>query len=98
MVPLYCRLKVIPIAGKVFDKGFATFVGGDSTALGLILDTGDTTYDLNEDGSVNSTDLQTLIDFARGLPTANYPYLDVARGTWKLGDAQCNSCSSDDRR
>ena len=70
-----------------FDKGFATFVGGDSTALGLILDTSDTTYDLNEDGSVNSTDLQTLIDFARGLPTANYPYLDVARGTWKLGDA-----------
>ena len=70
-----------------FDKGFATFVGGDSTALDLILDTSDTTYDLNEDGSVNSTDLQTLIDFARGLPTANYPYLDVARGTWKLGDA-----------
>ena len=70
-----------------FDKGFTTFVGGNSTALDLILDSSDTTYDLNEDGSVNSTDLQTLIDFARGLPTANYPYLDVARGTWKLGDA-----------
>ena len=68
-----------------FDKGFATFVGADSTALDLILDTSDTTYDLNEDGSVNSTDLQTLIDFARGLPTSNYPYLDLARGTWKLG-------------
>ena len=70
-----------------FDKGFATFVGADSTALGLILDTSDTTYDLNEDGSVNSSDLQTLIDFARGLPTSNYPYLDVVRGSWKLGDA-----------
>ena len=70
-----------------FDRGFATFVGGNSTALGLILDTSNTLYDLNEDGSVNSTDLQTLIDFARGLPTSNYPYLDVARGSWKLGDA-----------
>lgn len=70
-----------------FDKGFTTFVGGNSTALDLILDSSDTTYDLNEDGSVNSADLQTLIDFARGLPTSNYPYLDVARGTWKLGDA-----------
>jgi hypothetical protein len=70
-----------------FDRGFATYIGADTTALGNILDTTDTTYDLNEDGSVNASDLQTLIDFARGLPTSVYPYLDTVRGNWKLGDA-----------
>ena len=70
-----------------FDKGFTTFVGADSTALGLILDTSDTTYDLDGDGSITSSDLQSLIDFARGLPTAEYPHLDTLRGSWKLGDA-----------
>ena len=97
VVHLYCRRKVIPIAAKVLIRVLLS--AGILRYLGLILDTSDTTYDLNEDGSVNSTDLQTPIDFARGLPTANYPYLDVARGTWKVwGCAQRYSCCGDDRR
>lgn len=70
-----------------FDKGFATFVGGNTTTMSMILDTSDTMYDLNQDGSVDSDDVQSLIDFARGLPTASYPHLDTLRGSWKLGDA-----------
>lgn len=47
----------------------------------------DKTYDLNDDCLVDEDDLQALVDFVRGLPEATYRYLDMERGTWKLGDS-----------
>lgn len=75
-----------------FDVDFVTAVGGNSTALNLILNTSATCttepiYDLDEDCDVDSDDLQALVDFARGLSTAEFPEIDKQRGTWKLGDA-----------
>ena len=80
-----------------FDLDFVTDVGADATALDLILDTTvdpsdpscalDQTYDLNDDCAVDDQDLQALVDFARGLSSSTFRYLDTARGTWKLGDS-----------
>ena len=81
-----------------FDYEFATYVGADSTVLDTILDTtvsatdapcaDDQAYDLTKDDCVVDTDdLQALIDFARGLPEAEFRYLDGERGRWKLGDS-----------
>ena len=77
-----------------FDLNFYQEVGGDATALDLILNTAtdsngdpeEAIYDLNEDGDVDKNDLQALIDFARGLHTAEFPALNQERGSWKLGD------------
>ena len=80
-----------------FDLDFVTNVGADSTALDLILDTtvdpddtscaDDRSYDLNDDCQVDDQDLQALVDFARGLPEAEFRYLGTERGNWKLGDS-----------
>ena len=80
-----------------FDIDFVTGVGTDSTALDLILDTtidpddsscaDDQSYDLNDDCQVDDQDLQALVDFARGLPEAEFRYLGEERGNWKLGDS-----------
>lgn len=78
-----------------FDLEFVVALTGTST-LDLYLDTAGTTfgdcnddepYDLNNDCGVNGDDLQALVDFARGLPDAQFKYLDLARGRWKLGDS-----------
>ncbi|MED5373098.1 MAG: hypothetical protein VX899_18920 [Myxococcota bacterium] len=39
------------------------------------------------DCTVDTDDLQALVDFTRGLPTAEYRYLDETHGYWKLGDS-----------
>ncbi|MEC7984133.1 MAG: hypothetical protein VX278_03145 [Myxococcota bacterium] len=75
-----------------FDLDFVTAIGGNSTALDLILNTSATCsaysiYDLDEDCDADSDDLQALVDFARGLPEAEFPEINTQRGTWKLGDA-----------
>ncbi len=79
-----------------FDYEFANAVGGSAATLDLYMEyststpgncTDDEPYDLNEDCGVDGDDLQTLIDFARGLPDAQFRYLDLARGRWKLGDS-----------
>ncbi len=44
-------------------------------------------YDFDRDGDVDADDLQELIDFTRGVPDVRYRYLDLERGTWKLGDS-----------
>ncbi len=49
----------------------------------------DEAYNLDQssDGRVDATDLQTLVDFTRGVESARFRYLDTERGPWKLGDA-----------
>lgn len=82
------------------DRQFVTTVGAASTVLDEILDvdayasstcTSGTgpydLYDLNEDCSVDSDDLQEMVDFVRGRPDATFRYLEQERGYWKLGDA-----------
>lgn len=39
------------------------------------------------DCAVDTDDLQAMVDFVRGLPTAEYRYLDTTHGYWKLGDS-----------
>jgi len=81
-----------------FDADFVSAVGSDATALSYMLDTTidtanppcaeDDTYDLDKDGClVDDDDLQALVDFARGLPEAEFKNLGEQRGNWKLGDS-----------
>lgn len=70
-----------------FDTDFTDALGASVPLLARFLDVSDTAYDLDGDGSVTSTDFQSLVDFSRGLTTATYRYLDLARGDWKLGDS-----------
>jgi len=71
------------------DYDFVQAVGNDATALDYILDTSDDDYNLDKstDDAVDVDDLQALVDFARGLPEAEYRYMDLERGNWKLGDS-----------
>jgi len=79
-----------------FDREFVNAVGGSPTVFSTYFDTtappsscssDDYPYDFTKDCNVNSDDLQELVDFVRGLPTSQFKYLDVARGSWKLGDS-----------
>jgi hypothetical protein len=80
-----------------FDYEFAQAVGASPLTLSQYFDTtistttapcgANTAYDLNNDCLVDGDDLQSLIDFARGLPEAEFRYLDLPRGAWKLGDS-----------
>ncbi|MEC8276649.1 MAG: hypothetical protein VXZ96_05125 [Myxococcota bacterium] len=79
------------------DRTFVSNVGNNSTLLNLILDTSTNNsnpscpvsklYDLDEDCNIDDDDLQALIDFARGLPSAQFPFINRERGAWKLGNA-----------
>ncbi|RME28342.1 MAG: hypothetical protein D6798_02630 [Deltaproteobacteria bacterium] len=82
------------------DRQFVTTVGASPVVLDEILDvsayasTSCTTssgpfsvYDINEDCSIDSSDLQEMIDFLRGRPDATFRYISQERGYWKLGDA-----------
>ena len=44
-------------------------------------------YDLNRDDAVNADDVQTLVDFTRGVSSTQFRYLDLERGRWKLQDS-----------
>jgi hypothetical protein len=81
-----------------FDYEFVDAVGSSSSVLDTILDTEvsstdapcaeDDSYDLTKDDClVDEDDLQALVDFARGLPEAEFRYLEGERGRWKLGDS-----------
>jgi len=88
-----------------FDYEFARAVGASSTVLSTYLDTtvgtspcaANSSYDLDGDCIVDGDDLQSMIDFARGLPTAQFRFIDLtlgeayptagSRGSWKLGDS-----------
>lgn len=78
------------------DADFVSALEADPGVMGLIMnmDVGrappcadDQAYDLTGDCLVDADDLQTMIDFARGLPEATFRYLDTERGRWKLGDS-----------
>lgn len=81
-----------------FDYEFVSAVSG-AGVLDYYLDTStsgtaaaaDSPYNLtylsDSDTTIDAADLQALVDFARGLPTAKFRYLDLARGAWKLGDS-----------
>jgi len=94
------------IVGRLgFDYEFARAVGSSASALDRYLDVtvgtapcaADERYDLDGDCVVDGDDLQELIDFARGLPEAEFRFIDMslaeaypaggARGSWKLGDS-----------
>ena len=72
-----------------FDAEFVTAANSSSTLLEKFIDTSDTDYnlDLDEDDIIDSNDLQALVDFTRGLPSAKYRFLDEEHGYWKLGDS-----------
>lgn len=81
-----------------FDREFAQNVG-TTTALDNYMDTSTSgtaaaatspynlTWRDSGDYYINEDDLQSLIDFVRGWPLAEFKYLDLARGAWKLGDS-----------
>jgi hypothetical protein len=66
-----------------------------STLLDLVLDasTGGSgalnspEHDLDQDGTVDSDDVQALVDFTRGVSSARFRYIDLERGRWKLQDS-----------
>ena len=76
------------------DKEFVAAVGGDDSILDEIIDVDgdeDSPYNLY-DGSessdpVNKKDLQAMVDFIRGYPRADYRYLGIPKGYWKLYDS-----------
>jgi hypothetical protein len=79
-----------------FDYEFAQAVGASPATLDRYVEystttasdcTDDERYDLNDDCGVDGDDLQALVDFARGYRYSTFRYLDIARGTWKLGDS-----------
>ncbi|MEE2751300.1 MAG: hypothetical protein VX519_07710, partial [Myxococcota bacterium] len=72
-----------------FDYEFVNSLVGYSTILDnfLKVDGTDDAHDLNDDSVVDTDDLQALVDFARGLPSAKFRYLGAERGYWKLGDS-----------
>ena len=72
-----------------FDYEFVTSLVGYSAVLDnfLKVDATDTAYDLNDDDAVDTDDMQALVNFARGLPSAAFRYLGSERGYWKLGDS-----------
>lgn len=81
-----------------FDKEFVDNVGVSGT-LDYYMDITESgaaagytspwnlTYDDYGDNLVDQDDLQELVDFVRGWPLAEFKYLDMARGSWKLGDS-----------
>jgi hypothetical protein len=91
-----------------FDVNFVSAAGSSTTLLHRYLDTGTSggtpgspEYDLDQDGSISSADLQVLVDFVRGVPTTEYRYLAAERGTWRLGDSPYGApviVTSDDDR
>lgn len=58
--------------------GWATCVSGTSSPEA---------YDLDKDCDVDDDDMQAFVDFARGLPTSTFRYLDMEHGSWKLQDS-----------
>jgi hypothetical protein len=77
------------------DVDFVAAVSASSTLLDKILDTdtesdgslSDDAYDLNQDDDIDEEDLQALVDFIRGYPDAEYRYLGIKKGYWKLLDS-----------
>ena len=82
-----------------FDRDFVTSIGVNPV-LDNFIDTtrsdwsgcvaGTTSpeqYDFDLDCDVDDDDLQALVDFGRGLPTAKFRYLDIEHGSWKLQDS-----------
>ncbi len=77
------------------DRQFVLAVSGSSSVMDEILDTdtssdgspADDSYDLNQDDSIDSYDLQMLVDFIRGWHRAEYRYLGINKGYWKLLDS-----------
>ena len=88
-----------------FDYEFVRTVGSSPAVLSNYLDVtvgaspcaANDDYDLNGDCIVDGDDLQKLVDFARGLPEAQFRFIDLtlaeaypaagSRGSWKLGDS-----------
>jgi fibro-slime domain-containing protein len=44
--------------------------------------------DLSGDGVVDHKDVQTVVDFVRGVSSASVKYVDMGRGDWKLGSSK----------
>ncbi len=72
-----------------FDADFVSAASSSDEMLGKFIDLDNEQYnlDLDADEVIDSDDLQALVDFTRGLPTAEYRYLEDTHGYWKLGDS-----------
>jgi hypothetical protein len=85
------------VSGRIgFDYDFSQAVGSSTGVLSAYFDTtigspspcaADQSYDLDGNCRVDGDDLQSLVDFVRGLPEAEFRYIDMPRGPWKLGDS-----------
>jgi len=78
------------------DVNFVDDVSGDESVMDKILDVDgdeDSPYNLDmsddptTDDEVTAADLQALVDFIRGYPRAEYRYLEINKGYWKLYDS-----------
>jgi hypothetical protein len=71
------------------DADFVSAAASSTTLLDKFIDTTNSAYnlDLDADEIIDSDDLQALVDFTRGLPSAKFRYLDEEHGYWKLGDS-----------
>lgn len=81
-----------------FDYEFVEAVANNaSTHLPYFLDDADANsdgcaddlaWDFTKDGClVDADDMQSMVDFVRGMPSSTYRYMDMTRGYWKLGDS-----------
>lgn len=78
-----------------FDQEMVDVTGSQSLVSLLLDDSVDGStglpaapeYDLNRDDVVNSDDVQSLVDFTRGVAETEFRYLDLERGRWKLQDS-----------
>ena len=85
------------VSGRIgFDYDFSQAVGSSTGVLSAYFDAtigspspcaADQSYDLDGNCRVDGDDLQSLVDFVRGLPESEFRYIDMPRGPWKLGDS-----------
>ncbi len=70
-----------------FDNQFVDVIQSNSSLLTSVLDTTNTAHDVDGSGTVDYLDVQGLVDFTRGVSDAQFRYLDIERGAWKLQDS-----------
>ncbi len=77
-----------------FDEQMVDVAGSQSLVSMILDDSVDGTgalvspqYDLDRNNTVNSDDVQAMVDFTRGVATTKFRYLDLEHGRWKLQDS-----------
>jgi len=74
-----------------FDGAMVDTLASEPWALDLLVPSGsaelDEPWDMDGDYDVDHDDLQSMVDFVRGVPWARFRYLYQPRGAWRLGPA-----------